>query len=335
MEIIDQLLNDWNSSDYKGLLTVYNNKFSDQSYESIIAYKTSIDLRQIKNLKNPKFYFDNYPPTIDGLRTFLNDFNFYESKKMDKDINFYRVEGGMYNTYVESYNRFVKSDMKYIMEIGFNAGLSAINFLENTNAVVVSFDIMLHDYCWYAKMFIDNKFPGRHILISGDSIVNVKTYANLSNIKFDLIFVDGYHSVNNAYNDLINSKQLANQNSIVILDNVSPHTSWGLGPYIAMNKLIIEGEIIFIDHVELGKNYNDGFSVLKYNFDNNIISYPDLEIYKKIERYIPVYILSFYIENNKLNKNLIIDYIKKLQPYINFDDYFKQLVYSKYKIKLT
>lgn len=139
----------------------------------------------------------------------------------------------------EGYSQQVKEQVEFlketvnqtsihnVMEIGFNAGHSAELFLSaNKNINLVSFDIGSHDYVKFGKELIDTNFPNRHTLIIGNSLNTVPEYAKKTNKKFDLIFIDGGHSYEVAKNDLLNCKQLAHENTILILDDTMNNNKW-------------------------------------------------------------------------------------------------------------
>lgn len=130
-----------------------------------------------------------------------------------------------------------------VMEIGFNGGHSAETFLsENPNINLISFDIGTHDYVRIGKEFIDTHYPNRHELIIGNSLVTVPKYADNSNTKFDLIFVDGGHTYDVAKSDLINCSKLAHKDTIVVMDDVVTLEKrierWNEGPNKAWYELV-------------------------------------------------------------------------------------------------
>ena len=145
-----------------------------------------------------------------------------------------------------------KYNCKNIMEIGFNAGHSADLFLSiDQNIKVTSFDIGVNKYVDYGKKFIDNKYPGRHSLILGDSKKTIPDFfQGNSNIKFDLIFIDGDHSEVGAISDLFNCKKLSHSETIVVMDdtrNEEPMASWNINVNKAWQKCISAGIVYQIE----------------------------------------------------------------------------------------
>jgi len=133
---------------------------------------------------------------------------------------------------------------KTIVEIGFNGGHSSELFLDlNPDSKIVSFDLGVYECVAVGKEYIDAKFPGRHTLILGDSMLTVPKYIQENpNVKFDFIFIDGGHDYSIAKADLYNCKHLATKDTIVAMDdtiftcyewiafyNVGPSKSWKEG----------------------------------------------------------------------------------------------------------
>ena len=143
------------------------------------------------------------------------------------------------------------------MEIGFNAGHSSETFLTNSLANVVSFDLGEHKYLLDGKQFMDKKFPGRHTLILGDSHTTIPFFKKNTNMKFDVLFIDGDHSYEGALNDLINCIDLAAPNATIIFDDVVLKTdlqmSWTVGPTKAWLGMISMGKIEQTDYKEYEK----------------------------------------------------------------------------------
>ena len=133
-----------------------------------------------------------------------------------------------------------ESHIENIGEIGFNAGHSSDLFLSVTSRTkVVSFDIMEHSYARIGKQYIDMKYPGRHLLIEGNSLISVPDFSQKHPaFLFDLIFIDGGHDFNTAYHDIVNMKKLSSTHTLVIIDdiNYAPVAS-------AWNKCLNEGSV--------------------------------------------------------------------------------------------
>ena len=123
------------------------------------------------------------------------------------------------------------SDLKKILEIGFNGGHSCEAFLESGNEVsVISFDLNSHSYTQTGVNFMFKKYPGRFQFIPGDSSVTVNAYAAAHpDEKFDLIFIDGCHEHKVAVGDIQNCQKLAHRKTIVWIDD---YASYGVKPAV-------------------------------------------------------------------------------------------------------
>jgi len=99
-----------------------------------------------------------------------------------------------------------KTQPKTILELGFNRGVSAVMWLENSEATLHSIDIRSQQEVESSLNYIQTAYPNRftytckdHALLS-DMVEEFKD-------KYDLIFIDGDHSYEAIYRDTKNSIQ--------------------------------------------------------------------------------------------------------------------------------
>lgn len=117
------------------------------------------------------------------------------------------------------------------MEIGFNAGFSAVMMLiANPNLKMTCFDLGNHKYAYPCYQQICQDFPNRVNLILGDSRLTVSSFIRKQQelepnkrIKFDFIHIDGGHDDPVAESDILNSYQLASYRTILIMDDYNFH----------------------------------------------------------------------------------------------------------------
>ncbi|GAA1905273.1 class I SAM-dependent methyltransferase [Williamsia serinedens] len=135
--------------------------------------------------------------------------------------------------------------IRRVVEIGFNAGFSSHAFLSaHPDIVVTSFDLGEHSYGSRAKAQIDQDFPGRHTLITGDSLTTVPAFAEAHpGETFDLIFIDGGHSYEVASADIRNMARVADSDTVVVIDDLLPHRLWGEGVIKAWDEAIATGVV--------------------------------------------------------------------------------------------
>ena len=187
---------------------------------------------------------------LDGLTHAISDYNI--------------VEGGSYQIVYQVMRLrelITKSSPKSIMEIGFNAGHSALLFLSITppETKVVSFDLGEYAYVFAAKRYIDSVFPGRHTLVTGDSTVTIPKYEEqvahrMKNphtappLSFDFIFIDGGHQQDIPLKDILNSQRLAaGPHTIVAIDDIcrisGRHAHYTVEPTKAWEQMISAGVV--------------------------------------------------------------------------------------------
>ncbi|MCG8918757.1 class I SAM-dependent methyltransferase [Actinokineospora sp. PR83] len=140
-----------------------------------------------------------------------------------------------------------------VFEIGFNLGFSAIAFLESgPDTRVVSFELDDRPSVLLAKQFVDERYPGRHELVLGDSLSTVTAFAADRPERADLIFVDGGHDYEVAAADLRNARAVTRPGGHVVIDDLVPWYPWGVGPTRAWTEAAGTGLLV------VDESYVDG-----------------------------------------------------------------------------
>jgi len=153
----------------------------------------------------------------------------------------------------------LSSNATSILEIGFNVGHSSELFLStHPNRTVISFDIGLYKEGFsVGKRFLDFNYPNRHTLILGDSQITLPEFIHKTDNKFDLIFIDGGHHYNISKSDLLNCKNLAHKDTLLILDDTVFTPGWEkeytIGPTKVWLEFVSSGFISELGRVEFEK----------------------------------------------------------------------------------
>lgn len=187
-------------------------------------------------------------PIINNTRESLEGNIYSYNNTTHYDSKFYQKQ---YNIYISS----IQENVTNAMEIGFNSGFSALLILlSNPKIKLTCVDINSHHYVLPCFKYLKNIFQDRIELITGNSMDVV---SNLTD-TYDLIHIDGCHDVNVARIDIINSRLLANDKCIMIMDDTD---------YEPLNQL-------WIEHVE---KYN----LLPCDFIETKSPYHTIHLYKK------------------------------------------------------
>ena len=102
------------------------------------------------------------------------------------------------------------------LEIGFNAGFSALLILvSNPEIILTCVDIAIHKYTIPCFNQLKKDFKERINLLIGDSCLVVPKI----NDTFDLIHIDGGHTLYIAERDIQNTYRLLNNNGTIVLKN--------------------------------------------------------------------------------------------------------------------
>ena len=109
-----------------------------------------------------------------------------------------------------------------ILQIGLNGGHCAENFLQTCKNLkkFVSFDANKHAYTSPAVDYLKRTYKEKFEFNEGDSALTVPQYASrFPAQKFDLIYVDGKHTYEEAFEDILNCRAFAHFNTILWVDD--------------------------------------------------------------------------------------------------------------------
>ena len=109
-----------------------------------------------------------------------------------------------------------------ILEIGFNAGFSALLFLlANPNTKITCIDIGFHRYTYACYEKLRETFGEDRIgFLLGDS-VEILPNIHDDDPKYDLFYLDGSHSPDTLQSDLFHVGRLIRENGIVIMNDTN------------------------------------------------------------------------------------------------------------------
>lgn len=135
-----------------------------------------------------------------------------------------------FNTYFKPKNIsnvVLNTNIQHGMEIGFNAGFSALlMLLSNPKLILTCFDLGEHKYTRPCFLKLKETFGDRITIIFGDS---TKTLQDMTDTTFDVIHIDGGHSVAVAESDIKHAYRMSKDRTILIMDDYDfpdLHTLW-------------------------------------------------------------------------------------------------------------
>lgn len=152
-------------------------------------------------------------------------------------------------------------EIRIILETGFHIGLSAAVFMDTRPDIrVISFDILWFDYTRRAKLLLDIAYPGRNLLIAGNSITSLPTWFSTAGApRPDFVFIDGGHQRPVPAIDLYHIlRELPSGTWIMIDDYCETHGSHGVME--AVNGCAAREEIV---DIILYKDNDRGWAVCR------------------------------------------------------------------------
>ena len=171
--------------------------------------------------KTKEMFFEEYKDHLDELLKIIKDVG----EPLEGNIFYQHLESNPGHDLIE---RFLPKRAALgmfamahddIMEVGFNAGFSALLMLTaNPNLQLTSVDICTHQYTMPCYEYLMNAFPGRATLVKGDS-TNVLPSVLQNNKVFTGYIIDGGHGLEVAEQDLRNVLQYANKDAVLCFDD--------------------------------------------------------------------------------------------------------------------
>lgn len=142
-----------------------------------------------------------------------------------------------------------------ILEIGFNAGHSALLYLlANPYSMIHFFDLGEHRYSRLCFDYLNEKFPGRLSVIWGDSTVTIPQYPNC---LFDFIHIDGGHTRFIAESDVHNCRSLAKSHARVMIDDYDGNCLHTFCNQLIKYQKIKKHELLYYNQYHLLCSYNN------------------------------------------------------------------------------
>jgi predicted O-methyltransferase YrrM len=177
---------------------------------SVDEYKSVVEKAQnhISNLLNiVKKYTNNDLTLFEG-----NYFYNHQTDRLCDDIN----------KQINLFSIAKLNTSQNILEIGFNAGHSALIFLlANPSSKIYCFDTCQHKYTKPCFDYLDRNFPERLTLVEGRSVEKMAVFkSKLPDLMCDVVHIDGDHEMSNANGDFFHSLAYAKYKAFLIFNNI-------------------------------------------------------------------------------------------------------------------
>lgn len=156
--------------------------------------------------------------------------NFYSKHLSNKK------ENAMIPKQVNFINFFKKFNPKKVLEIGFNAGFSALLIkMICPECHLTCVDINSHPYVIPCYNQISKNYLNINLILESSITALPKL---IKKNEFDVIHLDGNHELQTAEIDLLNSLQLCKSGSVIIFDDTNlPHLNSLCDKYIKQKKI--------------------------------------------------------------------------------------------------
>ena len=177
------------------------------------------DFYIFENFKEQMIICDNWINYIENkLLPIINvklEGNIYS--KNNTNLKYNNLESKRYNII----NLIKKHNPKNVLEIGFNSGFSSLLMkMTDENINLTCIDINEHEYVIPCFNTITSDYKDNMMIILKPSQTALQELI-LQNIKYDLIHIDGDHSLSGARKDLELCLKLSHSNTVIIFDDTN------------------------------------------------------------------------------------------------------------------
>lgn len=332
LELLDRVFRNWDDPNYTGfkeMLFVYGKSEYAPSKRYHISFRAQMDSENGNYLTLSSKKISECDSTRESL------FEYYDGYNIQAIVYTPGVKKPVYRMrnfptprpIIELWNKYLRTDFKYILEIGFAGGFATLNAMDNTNAKMMTLDKFYYQHYWYSKNYIDEKYPGRHSLIASKMKYPTQYLDKYCpDIKFDLISFNKSKKYESVYKYFVSFKKYAHKDTIILVSDPTPNQVWGIGTYMAMNKAISDGIVTLVEYVKLDDvGYFTG-AILKYNFEPEYIQKLPIKLYISMEEKIPNVILLNLLKQDYEEGVGKID-IKMINKYV--------VIFEKYGLKFS
>jgi predicted O-methyltransferase YrrM len=267
-------------------LNVYKGKFLmnyKEKYGRTALWDFVVSSYFVKEKKNDKRYDRLHLVTSGLLPSCLNNGNYnFDFENINEYLTSLLSVGdapgkklwveGNIATFGKKLNKLISlcssPNVSTVLEIGFNSGYSSHKILSLCPNVkhLTSIDIGRHRYVKFANYIMEHKFGcDRFSLLLGKSEDVLVRDADKMKKTYDLIFIDGGHTFDCAFNDILLCKNFSNEKTLVIMDDVNisnDEQKFVKQPTDAVLKHERDGYINDVTYMADGKN---GFAMFYYN----------------------------------------------------------------------
>jgi len=155
-------------------------------------------------------------------------------------------------------------DVATICETGFNAGHSALLFLQaNPHAQLISFDLDELPVTNVVEKWMKEKFPNRFEFVKGDSVHTVPQYfSEHRDVHCDFVSVDGGRSAFEVAADISNFAASSRSGAVIAVDDTPCSAEFCKGPTTAWDNAVAQEVLLPLGRVKMSANR--GFSIATF-----------------------------------------------------------------------